>query len=98
MKTGGVQLGLAKVINDTYYEKVINELIDDILDETGNEKILLAKNWNQIRIESKIVNDELRCLLDSIVAKLNKSGYPVVLLKKAEERQEGTGSFYEQNA
>ena len=43
---------LAKVINDTYYEKIINELIDDILNETGNVKDTASEELEQIRMST----------------------------------------------
>ena len=67
--------GLAKVINDTYYEKVINQLIDDILDETGNVKDTASEELEQIRMSLYRKRNELRRMFDKIVAKLNKSGY-----------------------
>ena len=67
--------GLAKVIEDTYYEKVINELIDEILDETATVKDTASEELLQIRISLLKKRNELRRMFDKIVAKLNKNGY-----------------------
>lgn len=67
--------GLAKVIEDTYYEKVINELIDEILDETGTVKDTASEELEQIRMSLYKKRTELRRMFDKIVAKLNKNGY-----------------------
>ncbi len=66
---------LAKVIDDTYYEKTITELIDDILDETGNVKDTASQDLEKIRMGLYRKRNELRRLFDKIVSKLNKSGY-----------------------
>ncbi len=66
---------LAKVIDNTYYEKVINELIDEILDETGNVKDTASEELERIRMSLYRKRNELRRLFDKIVSKLNKQGY-----------------------
>jgi DNA mismatch repair protein MutS2 len=66
---------LAKVIEDTYYEKTITALIDDILDETGNVKDTASEELEKIRMNLYRKRNELRRLFDKIVSKLNKSGY-----------------------
>jgi DNA mismatch repair protein MutS2 len=66
---------LAKVIDDTYYEKTITGLIDDILDETGNVKDTASEDLEKIRMNLCRKRNELRRLFDKIVSKLNKSGY-----------------------
>jgi DNA mismatch repair protein MutS2 len=66
---------LAKVIEDTYYEKTITALIDDILDETGNVKDTASEDLEKIRMNLYRKRNELRRLFDKIVSKLNKSGY-----------------------
>ncbi len=66
---------LAQVINDTYYEKVINELIDEILDETGTVKDTASEVLEQIRMSLFRKRGELRRMFDKIVAKMNKNGY-----------------------
>jgi DNA mismatch repair protein MutS2 len=71
----GAYPALAKVIDNTYYEKVINELIDDVLDETGNVKDNASEELERIRMSLYRKRNELRRLFDKIVSKLNKSGY-----------------------
>ncbi|MEI9957757.1 MAG: hypothetical protein WDM90_15985 [Ferruginibacter sp.] len=67
--------GLAKVIEHTYYERTIIELIDEILDETGNVKDTASEELEKIRLSLYRKRNELRRLFDKIVSKLNKQGY-----------------------
>jgi len=66
---------LAKVINGTYYEKAIPQLIDEVLDETGNVKDNASEELYKIRMSLYKRRNELRRLFDKIVSKLNKQGY-----------------------
>ncbi|MEO7307238.1 MAG: DNA mismatch repair protein MutS [Ferruginibacter sp.] len=66
---------MTKVINDSYYEKVIIELIDDILDEAGQVKDSASEELGNIRMNLYRMRNELRKLFDRIVSKLNKQGY-----------------------
>lgn len=66
---------LAKVIHDTYYEKAIPQLIDEVLDETGNVKDNASEELYKIRMSLYKRRNELRRLFDKIVSKLNKQGY-----------------------
>ena len=66
---------LTKVVADTYYEKVITELIDDILDETGTVKDNASEELAKIRMSLYRKRNELRKVFDRIVSKLNKQGY-----------------------
>jgi DNA mismatch repair protein MutS2 len=66
---------LSKVVEDTYYEKTINELIDDVLDESGNVKDSASEDLAAIRMSLFRKRNELRRLFDKIVAKMNKQGY-----------------------
>lgn len=65
---------LHKVIADTYYEKVIIELIDDVIDETGNVKDSASDELLRIRQQLSRKRNELRRMFDRIVQKLSKSG------------------------
>lgn len=67
--------GLAKVIDGTYYEKVIIELIDDVLDDYGQVKDNASEELKNIRISLYRKRNELRRLFEKIVSKLNKAGY-----------------------
>jgi DNA mismatch repair protein MutS2 len=66
---------LTKVINDSYYEKVIVEMIDEILDETGQVKDSASEELAEIRMSLYRKRNELRKVFDRIVSKLNKQGY-----------------------
>lgn len=67
--------GLAEVIRDTYYEKVIVEMIDEVLDETGSVKDNASEELSAIRMNLYRKRNELRRVFDRIVSKLNKQGY-----------------------
>lgn len=67
--------GLAKVIDGTYYEKVIIELIDDVLDDYGQVKDNASEELKNIRLSLYRKRNELRRLFEKIVSKLNKAGY-----------------------
>jgi DNA mismatch repair protein MutS2 len=67
--------GLSRVIENTYYEKVIIELIDEVLDEYGQVKDSASDDLRSIRMNLYRKRNELRRLFDKIVAKLNKQGY-----------------------
>ena len=67
--------GLAYVIRDSYYEKAIIELINEILDETGAVKDNASEELAQIRMNLYRKRNELRKVFDRIVGKLNKQGY-----------------------
>jgi len=67
--------GLTKVIAETYYEKTIIEMIEAIVDETGNVKDKASEELMKIRMALYKKRNELRRIFDKIVAKLNKQGY-----------------------
>ena len=67
--------GLAKVISNTYYEKVIAEMINDVLDEYGQVKDNASEDLKNIRMNLYRKRNELRRLFDKIVAKMNKQGH-----------------------
>lgn len=66
---------LSRVIENTYYEKVIIELIDEVLDEFGQVKDNASDELKDIRMNLYRKRNELRRLFDKIVSKLNKQGY-----------------------
>jgi DNA mismatch repair protein MutS2 len=66
---------LAQVIAGTYYEKVIIEMIDDVLDEYGNVKDNASDDLERIRMSLFRKRNELRRMFGKVVAKLAKSGY-----------------------
>lgn len=67
--------GLAKLIVHTSYEKKIIELIDDVLDESGNVKDNASDELSSIRLNLYKRRNELRRMFDRILQKLSKSGY-----------------------
>lgn len=66
---------LAKTIEHTYYEKVIVEMIDDVLDENGQVKDNASDDLRMIRIALYRKRIELRKAFEKIISKLNKQGY-----------------------
>ena len=66
---------LAKVIENTYYEKAIIKLIDDILDENGVVRDNASEELARIRMSLYRKRSELRRVFDRILSKLNKAGY-----------------------
>ena len=66
---------LVKIIDGTYYEKVIAEMIDDIIDESGQVKDNASDELQSIRLSLYRKRNELRKVFDRIISKLNKQGY-----------------------
>ncbi|HET6766179.1 MAG TPA: DNA mismatch repair protein MutS, partial [Chitinophagaceae bacterium] len=67
--------GLVKIIEGTYYEKIIAGLIDDVLDESGQVKDNASEELKSIRMNLYRKRNELRKMFDRIISKLNKQGY-----------------------
>lgn len=67
--------GLAKVIENTYYEKAIIGIIDTVLDDYGQVKDTASNDLKDIRLSLYRKRNELRRLFERIVSKLNKQGY-----------------------
>ena len=66
---------LALVINETYFEKNIVNMVDEILDDDGNVKDSASQELSEIRQRLYKKRNELRRLFDKIVSRLNKQGY-----------------------
>ena len=66
---------LIKIIDGTYYEKAIIEMIDDIIDESGQVKDSASDKLQSIRMNLYRKRNELRKAFDRIISKLNKQGY-----------------------
>lgn len=66
---------LATVIRDLYFEKAIQPLIDEVLDETGHVKDRASEALFDIRQQLFRKRQELRRVFDRMVQKLNKQGY-----------------------
>jgi DNA mismatch repair protein MutS2 len=66
---------LSEVIANSYYEKTIREMIDEVVDETGIVKDSASPELQSIRINLYRKRNELRRMFDRIVSRLNKQGY-----------------------
>jgi DNA mismatch repair protein MutS2 len=66
---------LTQVIEGTYYEKVILELINDVLDEGGVVKDDASESLSQIRMNLYRKRNELRREFDKVLKKLQRQGY-----------------------
>jgi len=66
---------LSKVIEGSYYEKVIIQLIDEVLDESGNVKDNSSADLQKIRMGLFKKRNELRRMFEKVIAKLAKAGY-----------------------
>ena len=67
--------GLAEVISNNYYEKTINQMIDEVLDDIGVVKDTASSELADIRLKLYRKRNEIRRVFDRIVSKLNKQGY-----------------------
>jgi len=67
--------GLSKVIEGTYYEKVIIEIIDEVLDENGTVKDNASPDLQKIRMNLFKRRQELRRMFEKVISKLAKAGY-----------------------
>ncbi len=67
--------GLAKVIEQSYFEKNIIEYIDEILDDAGNVKDNASDDLQSIRLRLYKKRNELRRVFDKVLQKLSKAGY-----------------------
>jgi DNA mismatch repair protein MutS2 len=66
---------LAKVVADSYYEKAIAELINDVIDELGAVRDDASEELQRIRTSLFRKRSELRRVFDKLVQKMNRSGY-----------------------
>ena len=66
---------LAKVIEGSYYEKSIIELIDEVIDEQGNVKDNASAELQKIRMSLFRKRSELRRMFEKVISKLAKAGY-----------------------
>lgn len=65
---------LATVIKDTYYEKAIIQMIDEVLDEGGNVKDNASEDLARIRMSLYRKRGELARVFDRIVRRMKKDG------------------------
>lgn len=66
---------LTKVITDTYYEKAILAMLDEVLDEYGSVKDNATEELQKIRQGLVRKRGELRRVFERVVARLNKGGF-----------------------
>ncbi len=66
---------LALVINETWFEKTIAEIIDQVLDDEGNVKDNASEELAVLRMRLYRKRNELRKLFDRIVSRMNKLGH-----------------------
>lgn len=66
---------LTNVIEGTYFEKVILELIDDVLDDSGIVKDNASEELSNIRMSLYRKRNELRREFEKVLKKLQKQGY-----------------------
>ncbi len=66
---------LTKVIDNSYYEKSINELINNIIDEQGVVKDNASEELQRIRMALYRKRSELRRIFDRLIQKMNKQGF-----------------------
>src|SRR5688572_7303046 len=67
--------GLATVIEGTYYEKVILQMINEVLDDTGQVKDDASPGLRNTRMNLYRKRNELRKVFEKIISRLNKQGY-----------------------
>lgn len=66
---------LYKVLEGSYYEKTIIQMIDEIFDDGGNIKDNASEALQKIRQNLSRKRNELRRVFEKAVARLNKAGY-----------------------
>jgi DNA mismatch repair protein MutS2 len=66
---------MAEVIAGAYYEKLIVEMIDEVLDENGNVLDSASPELQNIRMSLYRKRNELRRVFEKVIAKLAKAGY-----------------------
>jgi DNA mismatch repair protein MutS2 len=66
---------LTKVISETYFEKSIITMLDEILDESGNVKDTASENLASVRAGLHKKRNELRRIFSRIVSRFNRLGY-----------------------
>lgn len=66
---------LAKVAAESYYEKSIIQMIDEIFDDAGNIKDNASDELQKIRINLYRKRNELRRAFEKVVARLNRAGH-----------------------
>jgi DNA mismatch repair protein MutS2 len=66
---------LASVIKDSYYEKAIQQLINEVVDEQGMVLDNASEDLRKIRMSLFKKRADLRRMFERVIQKLNKQGY-----------------------
>ncbi len=66
---------LATVIKDSYFEKLVVEMINEVLDESGVVKDNASADLQKIRMSLYKRRNELRRMFEKVVQKIAKAGY-----------------------
>ncbi|MDD2792792.1 MAG: DNA mismatch repair protein MutS [Sediminibacterium sp.] len=66
---------LTEVIKDSYYEKIIVEMINEVLDDSGVVKDNASDELQKIRLSLFKRRNELRRMFEKVVQKMAKAGY-----------------------
>lgn len=66
---------LTQVVENSYYEKTIRELIDEVLDEKGAVRDNASEALQKIRMNLYRKRNELRRVFEKVVARLTRAGY-----------------------
>lgn len=66
---------MAIVIKDSYYEKALRAMIDEVLDEVGQVKDNASEDLQKIRQSLYRKRNEQRRIFDRLIQKMNKQGY-----------------------
>lgn len=66
---------LTRVVESSYYEKTIQESIQEVLDEQGVVLDHASEDLRRIRISLYKKRADLRCAFERVIQKLNKQGY-----------------------
>ncbi|HVZ57166.1 MAG TPA: MutS2/Smr-associated SH3 domain-containing protein [Chitinophagaceae bacterium] len=66
---------LARVIADTYYEKAIIQLIDEVVDPAGQVLDQASEELRSLRMSLYRRRTELRRVFDRVLSRLHKQGY-----------------------
>lgn len=64
-----------QIIDGSYYEKAIIEMIDEVIDEQGNVKDNASPDLQKIRMNLYRKRNELRRMFEKVISKLAKAGY-----------------------
>ncbi len=67
--------GLTLVLKESYYEKVIVEMINEVMDESGVVKDNASSDLQKIRMSLYRRRNELRRMFEKVIQRMAKAGY-----------------------